>query len=506
MCEQRKSLKIVRAKRLASLAGALLLSASAAMAQSSPAAETYAMVKGAQPAANTAAPASPAADAPQGSEAPQSLHLLVGRSLVITSPTRIKRVSLADPAIAEAIVVSPNQVLVNGKAPGGVSLLLWDATDQSQDFEVSVDIDTLTLSQKIHDVFPNEPVQVEASKDVVMLSGRISSSAVADKILEVVKNATPKVTSLMEVPATPTGEILLEVKFAEVDRTQVAEFGINLLGLPGGKNIVALGTEQYSPPALVGNLQAPGTQGVTTTTTGATSTTATTTTAFALSDLMNIFLYRPDLNLGATIRALQEKNILEILAEPNLLTASGKEASFLAGGEFPFPVIQSTGGSGSFPALTIQFKEFGVRLTFTPTIREDGLIHLKVKPEVSALDFANALTIQGFIIPAISTRRIESEMNLRDGQSFAIAGLVDNRVTDILEKVPGIGDIPVLGKLFQSKSKTRSRNELLVIVTPRIVHAYSPDNVPSGPAFTVPIMGPSRADMPSTVAPATSNK
>jgi pilus assembly protein CpaC len=499
MCEQRKSLKIVRAKRLASLAAALFFSASAAMAQSSPAARTYALVRGAQPPANAAAAAT--ADAPQGSEAPQSLHLLVGRSLVITSPTRIKRLSLADPAIAEAIVVSPNQVLVNGKAPGGVSLLLWDASDQSQDFEVSVDIDTLTLSQKIHDVFPNEPVQVEASKDVVMLSGRISSAAVADKILEVVKNATPKVTSLMEVPAIPTGEILLEVKFAEVDRTLVSEFGVNILGIPGGKNIFATGTEQFSPPALQGNLQAPGTQGTTTTTTGNTSTTSTNATSFALSDLMNIFLYRPDLNLGATIRALQEKNILEILAEPNLLTASGKEASFLAGGEFPFPVIQSTGGSGSFPALTIQFKEFGVRLNFTPTIREDGLIHLKVRPEVSALDFTNALTIQGFVIPALSTRRIESEMNLKDGQSFAIAGLVDNRVTDILEKVPGIGDVPVLGKLFQSKSKTRSRTELLVVVTPRIVHPDSPGGVPAGPAYISPLIGPSRADMPPVLPP-----
>jgi pilus assembly protein CpaC len=152
------------------------------------------------------------------SEGPQTLHLLVGRSLVISSPSKIKRVSLADPSIAEAIVVSPFQVLLNGKAPGGVSLLLWDEADQSQAFEVSVDIDILGLSQKIHEVFPSEPVQVETSRDIVILSGRVSSAAVADKILEVVKSAAPKVTSLMEVPATPTGEILLEVKFADVDR------------------------------------------------------------------------------------------------------------------------------------------------------------------------------------------------------------------------------------------------------------------------------------------------
>ena len=162
----------------------------------------------------------------QSGEVPQALHLLVGRSLVITSPSRIKRVSLADPAIAEAIVVSPTQVLVNGKAPGGVSLIIWDENEQSQAFEVSVDIDVLSLTEKIHEVFPNEPVVVETSKDVVMLSGKISSQAVADKILEVVKGTTPKVTSLMEVPASPPGEILLEVKFAEVDKTALQELGI----------------------------------------------------------------------------------------------------------------------------------------------------------------------------------------------------------------------------------------------------------------------------------------
>ena len=178
------------------------------------------------------------------------------------------------------------------------------------------------------------------------------------------------------------------------------------------------------------------------------------------------------------------------------MTASGKDASFLAGGEFPFPVIQSTGGSGSFPSITIQFKEFGVRLNFTPVLLENGMIHLKVKPEVSALDFANALTIQGFVIPALSTRRVESEMNLKDGQSFAIAGLVDNRVTEVLEKVPGIGDLPILGKLFRSKSINKSRSELLVLVTPRIVRPYGPENVPPGPAMISPLLGAARGDQP----------
>ncbi len=211
------------------------------------------------------------------------------------------------------------------------------------------------------------------------------------------------------------------------------------------------------------------------------------------------FCSGPDLNLAATIKALQENNVLEILAEPNLLTASGKDASFLAGGEFPFPVVQSSGGQGSFPTVTIQFKEFGVRLNFTPTLMDNGMIHMKLKPEVSALDFTNALTLQGFVIPALSTRRVESEVNLKDGQSFAIAGLVDNRVTEILEKVPGIGDLPIIGKLFRSKSVTKSRTELLVIVTPRIVHGS--DTVPAIPVMVSPIMGPAREGTLPAVAP-----
>lgn len=421
------------------------------------------------PAAGAAAPV------PVG-ESPEVLHLLVGRSLVIASPTRIKRVSLADPNIAEAIVVSPNQVVLNGKAPGGVSLLLWDENEQTQTFEVSVDIDILGLSQKIHEQFPNENVQLQGAGDVVMVSGKASSAEVGAKILEFVKAATPKVTSLMEVPLPPTTDILLEVKFAEVDRTLLAQYGINFL-LPGGKNVGAVSTQQFSPPGLQSS-----------TTSSSTGASSGLTNTFTLSDLLNIFIFRPDINLGATIQALQQQNILEILAEPNLLTASGKEANFLAGGEFPYPVLQGTAVGGS-QGITIQFKEFGIRLAFTPTMMADGTIHLKVAPEVSSLDFTNAVTISGFTIPALSTRRVESEMDLRDGQSFAIAGLINNQVTKELSKVPGLGDVPLLGKLFQSYSLNRSHNELLVLVTPHVVHGLAPSEVPAGPAVPVPYLG-----------------
>ena len=421
-------------------------------------------------------PQAQSASEPTANEQPQeaevqSLHLLVGRSLVITSPTRIKRISLADPTIAEAVVISPRQIVVNGKAPGGVSLILWDEADQSQAFEVAVDTDALGLSAKIHALFPAESVKVETAKDAVMLSGRVSSVAVADKIVEMAKNISPKVTNLLQAPVSPAGQIMLQVRFAEVDRVALNQFGLNILSLPGAKNSGTISTQQFSPPQLTNASNGVG-------------------STLGLNNLLNIFYVRSDINLAASIQALQQNNVLQILAEPNLLTASGKEASFLAGGEFPFPILQSTGGSGGFAGITIQFKEFGVRLNFTPTLTLDGLIHLKVEPEVSSLDFTNALTLSGFTIPALSTRRVKSEMDLADGQSFVIAGLIDNRVTDQLSKVPGLGDIPILGKLFQSWSKQKSTDELLVVVTPHIVQPLSAANAPQGPVFPVPFLAP----------------
>src|SRR5438552_2145561 len=330
------------------------------------------------------APATPTVTSQaQESSEPQTLHLLVGRSLVITSPSRIKRVSLADPDIAEALVVSPTQVLVNGRKPGGVSLLVWDETDQSQAFEVSVDIDVLGLSQKIHEVFPTENVHIDTSKDVVILSGKISSSTVADKILEVVKGAAAKVTSMMEVPPPPTGQVLLQVRFAEVNRTALTQLGFNFLSTGLGKTIGSISTQQFGGSTswnLSDTFPVRGPQG---------NPSESFSTTQTVSNALNIFLFNPNIHLGTVIQALQSKNSVQVFAEPNLMTDSGKEANFLAGGEFPYPTIQSTGGGGAGNAITIQFKEFGIRLSFTPILAADGTIHLKVKPEVSTLDFSN---------------------------------------------------------------------------------------------------------------------
>lgn len=421
--------------------------------------------------------AAPVMEAPSQT---QTLHLLVGHSLVITSPTRIKRVSIADPSIAEAIVISPYQVLVNGKKPGGVSLIIWDQEGQTENFDLSVDLDILGLSQKIHQAFPGEAVQIETSGKSVVLSGKVSSAAVADKILAVVKTVTPNVTSLIRIPTPPAAEISLQVRFAEVNRTALTQLGANFIRNFGSNMPMSVTTQQFSPPGIS------TTQSVTSN--GSTSTTSTSGNDFTLSNLLNIAIFRPDINLDVFIQALQEHNLLEILAEPDLLTESGKPASFLAGGQFPYPVPQTSGGAGGFTTITIQFKEFGVRLNFTPTLLPDGLIHLKVQPEVSSLDFTNALQLNGFLIPALSINRVTSEMDLKDGQSFAVAGLLDNRVTKQLEKIPGIGDIPILGKLFQSKALNKSKSELLVVVTPHIVHPLAAGTVLPGPVFPEPFL------------------
>jgi pilus assembly protein CpaC len=183
--------------------------------------------------------------------------------------------------------------------------------------------------------------------------------------------------------------------------------------------------------------------------------------------MLNLFIFRPDLNLGATIEALEQTGMLEVLAEPNLLTENNKQASFLAGGEFPIPVVQGA-GVGGVGAVTILFKQYGVFLTFIPTITPRNTIHLQIIASVSSLDYTNGVTISGFVVPGITDRSVKTEVELAQGQSFAIGGLLDNRETETLEKVPFIGDVPILGKLFQSMQRSRSNTELMVIVTPQL--------------------------------------
>jgi len=260
---------------------------------------------------------------------------------------------------------------------------------------------------------------------------------------------------------------LLEVKFAEVDRTKLQQFGFNILSTGATNTPGTITTQQFGPPAITGNLTnaiGASNQGFS--------------TSLQLNNLLNIFLFRPDLNLGATIQDLENKSLLQILAEPNLLALSGQKANFLAGGEFPVPVVQ---GGQSVGVVTIQFRPFGVRLEFTSFVGKDNVIRLHIAPEVSTLDFANAAVISGFRVPALSTRRAETEIELKNGQSFGIAGLLDNRAQVQMSKIPGIGDIPILGNLFRSRDVSRSNTELVVLVTPHIV---DPVNIKTPPPPT----------------------
>ena len=415
----------------------------------------------------------------EGQSSAEALHLLVGRSLVISSPSRITRISVADPAVVDALAVSPTQVLINGKGPGVASLVIWDESGQTQTFDAYVDVDVSELTAKLGQVMPGEQVQVEARGGVVTLAGKVSSQADADRVVAIAQAMVPgknNVVSLLQIPAPAGGEVLLEVKFADIDRSTMNQLGANILSTSPAKTVFTTTTGQYSPPSIQSGQTITGNS--TTTTSGSVSSAG---IPITLGSLANIFIFRNDINLGMLIQALEQRNLVQILAEPNVLAENGKEASFLAGGEFPFPVVQ--GATGGVPVVTVQFREYGVKLSFTPVINPEGLIHLKVKPEVSSLDYTNALTIQGFTIPSLATRSVESEMILRDGQSFMIAGLVNNQVVEQFSKIPGLGDLPLLGKLFKSRSISKSQDELLILVTPHVVRLDSKQPAPTVPQF-----------------------
>src|ERR1700756_1222652 len=416
------------------------------------------------------------ARAPAQGSAP--LRVMVGKSLLINTTERLKRIALTDPAIAWAQVITPTQILVHGRSPGEISLLIWDEVERSRSFDLRVDVDVSACADEEHRVFPDEQITVTPSRAAIVLSGHVSTEDVSKRAGELASAYSPKVVNVLTFGPVGAQEVLLQVKFAEVDRTALTQLGGNFISTGGGNTIGTVTTGQFGGFGTQTLTQSKTPTGTTTTTTGET-----------LNNVLNLFLFRPDINFGAVIQALQTKNLLQILAEPNLIAVNGKEATFLAGGQFPFPIVQPGNG---FTAVTISFKEFGVRLQFTPVITPNGNIHLQVAPEVSTLDFANALTISGFTVPALSTRKAETEFELQDGQSFVIAGLMDNRVTDIYNKIPGLGDIPILGNFFRSKSLQKSNSELMVLCT---VHRISPNTEqPAGPKNPKPFMDTGKFD------------
>src|SRR3954471_8659749 len=408
--------------------------------------------------------AGPAAVAPEATD----IDLLVGRSTILNVGSPITRVSLTVPDVADAMVTSPQQLLVHGKAPGVISLFVWDRAGGIKTYEVNVRRDLTQLVEQMRNLFPGEPISVVGSGRDVVISGTVSSKYVIDKAADVAGGYVEKkenvVNLLKQQEGVASNQVLLRVRFAEVSRSALQELGVNFVA-NGFKNdwFGRTTTGQSAAPDF--DSSKPG--------------------GLTFSDFLNVFLFNSKHGVGAVVKALQSKGLFQSLAEPNLIALNGKEASFLAGGEYPYPVAQG----GSSNAVTIVFKEFGVRLSFTPTVLNGDLINLKVRPEVSSLDFANGVSVSGFRVPALSTRRTETEVELQDGQTFAIAGLMNNTVSSTMQKIPGIGDIPILGYLFKSKAAQKDQTELVVMITPQILRKGSTGVSPTLPGLVEPFMG-----------------
>jgi pilus assembly protein CpaC len=386
--------------------------------------------------------------------AAEKLDLAVGKSIVVQNKAPVRRVSIAAPEIADAVVLSPRQIYLTGKSPGVTNMTLWSEADRvTAVFDVEVGPDVASLKTKLHQMFPGEKdVHVMATHDGITLAGSVSGAARMAQVVAFAgtyapldKTGKPRLTNMLEVSGIQ--QVMLEVRVSEMSRSLARNLGINF-------NAISASGRQFGLSLLDGltSLPAGGFP----------------TNPLQVSSNVNGALRF--LGNGATwtvfIDALKENGLLRVLAEPTLITLSGKSASFLAGGEFPIPVPQ--GGAG-INTITIQYKPFGVGLNFTPTVLADGRINMIVAPEVSELDFTSAVSFQGFIIPGLTTRRVSTTVELGDGQSFAIAGLIRENMREDIKKFPLLGDLPVLGPLFRSSSFVRNETELVVIVTPHLV-------------------------------------
>jgi pilus assembly protein CpaC len=411
-----------------------------------------------------------------GAGTPVDLVVTVGKSIVLDTPADLRRVAVANGDLAEALAVNPREVLINGKAPGETSVILWQQDGARAMYNLTVRQNMARIEAvqgQLKRGLEGQDVSLDFENDTVFLRGTVKDLSSAERATSMAATLGKVVNLLrVEVPAAEP-QILLHVRFADVDRSVATSFGFNLLSTGATNTVGQITTGQFGPatPSVQGNA-----------------------VQFTLSDALNIFLFRSDLNLGALVQALEAKNLLQMLAEPNVLATNGKPASFVAGGEFPFPVVQGGATSG---AVTIQFREYGVRINFLPIVTPRGTIRLQVAPEVSSLDYSNALSFEGFTIPALATRKVQTQVELESGQSFVIAGLLDNTITQSLNKIPGIGDIPLLGKLFQSRTRTRSNSELMVLITPELVRP-----IPGGaalPAIGMPeVFLPGAATAPRT--------
>jgi pilus assembly protein CpaC len=381
----------------------------------------------------------------------QVVSVSKGASALLVNTTQIQRFSIGDPAVAEAVVVSPTEILINGKTLGTTSLFLWDNSGNIKLYSIEVTADAPGLQRYLTSVLPGENIDVSASGNVVTLSGTVRDASAANRAVEIAKGSGATIVDNLSTPEAV--QVLLYVRFAEVNKSAIKQFRSQIATL----NPQDLNADNGN---WVGSTNTNPQNG-------------------GFSDgVVDFGLFNANASIEALILALQSKGDLKNLAEPNLIALPGKEATFLAGGEFPYPAVQGGGGNN---AVSIVFKEFGIRLRFTPNITRNGSIRLKVMPEVSSLDFSNPLIFGGFTIPSLLTRRAETEVEMKSGQYLAIAGLMDNRLSDNVTKLPILGDIPILGQFFRSKDARQSRTELMVLVTPRLVlPADKPTPLPTG--------------------------
>lgn len=387
----------------------------------------------------------------------ERIPLTAGRSTVLNTDFEIVRIAVTNPAVADATVVEPREILVDGKATGTVSLIVWGAGGERRQYDLVVEPSVLTIEQRLQALFPGEDIRVSANDEALILSGNVSSNEVSLRAAEIAGATSSKmrVINLLQYPgANESQQVMLQVRFAEVSRQALRELGINLFtsGVGIKDTVGRVTTQRFAAPQFDDG-------------------------QLIFSDYLNLFLFNTQHDIGAVLRALQTKGLLQSLAEPNLIAYNGQQAGFLAGGEIPIPSVQGNTGQ-----VTIDYKEYGIRLNFTPTIAGDT-IRLKVRPEVSTLDYPNGLTLSGFRVPALSTRRAETDVELRDGQTFAIAGLLNNLSQDTIDEIPGLARLPIIGHLFRSTQVNATRNELMVLITPRLVRPLNPDEVPPLPTL-----------------------
>ena len=395
--------------------------------------------------------------------------LTAGRSTVLTIDFDVTRIAVTNPAVADAVVVKPREVLVDGKSAGTVSLIVWGG-DARRHFDIVVDPGVSTLQQNFADLFKGEDINVSVTENSVLLSGSVSNNDVMLRAAEIARAAFPKsqVVNMLQLPGgSPSSQVMLQVRFAEVNRSAFLQAGINLFAARN-RFVGRSTTQQFAAPDF--NSENEG--------------------LLDFTDYLNLFFFDRQEGLGAVVKALEGRGVLQSLAEPNLIAYNGQEASFLAGGEIPVPVVQGLTGN-----VSVVYKEFGVRLNFTPTIAGD-VIRLKLRPEVSSLDFNNGVILSGFRIPALLTRRAETDVELRDGQSFAIAGLMNNMSQDDRQGIPILSKLPIIGNLFKSRADRTEQTELMVLVTPRLVRPLDPDEVPPLPTQPEKFLQREKGDEP----------